>query len=93
MPEAYLKAQKRDAEGNYVLGLDYPVVLPVHDERATSEAARKRYYVAKLNEGGEPNLALPRRDLQAAQGARGALRPAELRALRAAPQWWRRRRP
>ncbi len=56
MPEAYLKAQKRDGD-NYVLPLSYPSYLPFM-KNAKSEAARKRYYVAKLNEGGERNLGL-----------------------------------
>ncbi|MDH5265265.1 MAG: Zn-dependent oligopeptidase [Betaproteobacteria bacterium] len=56
MPEAYVKAQKTNAEGNYVLGLEYPAYVPFM-AGAKSEAARKRYYVAKLSEGGEANLA------------------------------------
>ena len=55
MPEAYLAAQKKDGDGNYVLGLDYPAYIPFL-ANARSEAARKRYYVAKLREGGEENL-------------------------------------
>ena len=57
LPEAYRKAQKRDADGNYVLGLDYPSYFPFMD-RAKSAAARERYYRAKLNQGGEANLQL-----------------------------------
>jgi thimet oligopeptidase len=57
LPEAYLKARKRDADGNYVLGLDYPSYVPFM-QNAKREDARKRYYVAKLNEGGAPNLDL-----------------------------------
>ena len=57
LPEAYLKAQKRDAEGRYVLGLDYPAYVPFMNN-AKDEAARKRYYVAKLSEGGARNLDL-----------------------------------
>ncbi|MGE0357638.1 MAG: M3 family metallopeptidase [Burkholderiales bacterium] len=56
MPEAYVKAQKKDGEGNFVLGLDYPAYAPFL-AGARSEAARKRYYTAKLREGGEENLA------------------------------------
>lgn len=57
MPESWLKAQekKRDANGNYVLGLDYPTYFPFM-QNARNEEARKRYYIAKLNEGGEQNL-------------------------------------
>jgi thimet oligopeptidase len=57
LPESYLKAQKHDANGDYVLGLDYPSYFPFM-ARAKSAAARERYYRAKLNEGGEANLKL-----------------------------------
>ncbi|HST01299.1 MAG TPA: M3 family metallopeptidase [Usitatibacter sp.] len=55
MPESYLKAHKPDDKGNYVLGLDYPSYFPFL-QNAKDGQARKRYYVAKLNEGGQPNL-------------------------------------
>jgi thimet oligopeptidase len=57
LPDSWLKAQekKRDKDGNYVLGLDYPTYFPFM-ENAKTEEARKRYYIAKLNEGGEKNL-------------------------------------
>lgn len=55
MPEAYVKAQKKNAEGNYVLGLDYPAYVPFM-ANAKNEAARKRYFLAKQREGGEENL-------------------------------------
>ena len=57
LPEAYLKAREKDAQGNYVLGLDYPSYFPFMT-RAKSGPARERYYRAKLREGGEANLAL-----------------------------------
>ena len=57
LPESYLKARKRDAEGNYVLGLDYPSYFPFM-QVAKSGEARRRYYVAKMNEGGAGNLDL-----------------------------------
>ena len=59
MPAAYLKAQesKRDKDGNYVLTLAYPSYFPFL-ANAKSGEARKRYYVAKLREGGEKNLAI-----------------------------------
>lgn len=56
MPEAYLKARKTNADGNYVLGLDYPSYFPFLTN-ARSEEARKRYWMAKQNEGGAENLA------------------------------------
>ena len=57
MPESYLKNKKRDEQGNYVLGLDDPSYVPFL-ANAKNEAARERYYRAKLNEGGEQNLDL-----------------------------------
>jgi thimet oligopeptidase len=57
MPESYLKAHQPDASGNIVLGLDYPSYLPFQ-QNAKREDARKRYYIAKLNEGGPKNLEL-----------------------------------
>jgi len=59
MPAGYMKSHesKKDASGNYVLDLKYPSYIPFM-QNAKSEAARKRYYVAKLNEGGAANLDL-----------------------------------
>jgi thimet oligopeptidase len=57
LPESYLKAQKRDADGNYVLGVDYPAYFPFMSN-ARDEAARKRYFMAFQSRGGERNLAL-----------------------------------
>ena len=59
MPAGWLKMHesKRDASGNYVLDLKYPSYIPFL-QNAKSEAARKRYYFAKLNEGGAKNLEL-----------------------------------
>jgi thimet oligopeptidase len=59
MPPAYLKQHeaKRDASGNYVLDLKYPSYVPFM-QNAKSGEARKRYYLAKLNEGGAANLGL-----------------------------------
>ena len=59
MSEQYLKAHEntRDAEGNYVLTLKYPSYVPFLTNARSGEA-RRRYYVAKLNEGGQQNLDL-----------------------------------
>ena len=59
LPEAYLKAHeaKRDPSGNYVLDLKSPSYIPFL-QNAKSEAARKRYLIAKQNEGGAANLEL-----------------------------------
>ena len=63
MPEAWLAARKRDANGNLVLGLDYPTVVPFL-QNATSEAARRKVWMAKNREGGEQNLLLLDRALK-----------------------------
>ena len=57
LPEAYLRSRTRDADGNYVLGLDSPSYFPFMD-RAKDGAARERYYRARLGEGGAANLEL-----------------------------------
>ena len=57
LPESYLEAQKRDADGNYVLGVDYPAYFPFMSN-AKDEGARKRYFMAFQSRGGERNLAL-----------------------------------
>ena len=57
MPEAYLKAHEgsKDKDGNYVLTLKYPSYVPFL-QNAKQEPARKKYYLAKLSEGGAKNL-------------------------------------
>ncbi|HYC35113.1 MAG TPA: M3 family metallopeptidase [Usitatibacter sp.] len=59
LPEAYLKAHAatKDKDGNYVLTLKYPSYVPFM-ANAKQEPARKRYYIAKLSEGGAKNLDL-----------------------------------
>nr|MDQ3026010.1 Zn-dependent oligopeptidase [Pseudomonadota bacterium] len=59
LPDAYLKAHAgtRDTEGNYVLTLASPSYFPFLAS-ATSGEARRRYYIAKFNEGGSKNLEL-----------------------------------
>ena len=57
MPEAYLKAQKTDDKGNYILDLKTPKYVPFLTN-ATNADARKRYYIVKLNEGSKENLTL-----------------------------------
>jgi thimet oligopeptidase len=59
MPEAYLRshADAKDKDGNYVLTLQYPSYLPFM-QGAKREPARKKYYLAKLSEGGAGNLDL-----------------------------------
>ena len=55
LPQAYLDARKRDEQGNYVLGLDYPSFFPFM-ENAKDGEARRRYYIAKYTQGGKENL-------------------------------------
>ena len=57
LPEAYVKAQKKDDKGNFVLDLKSPVYVPFVTN-ATNADARKRYYLAKMKEGGKDNLTL-----------------------------------
>ena len=57
LSEAYLKAHEgtRDKDGNYVLTLAYPSFYPFLANAKDGEA-RRRYFVAKSNEGGAKNL-------------------------------------
>ncbi len=57
LPESYLKAHEktRDKDGNYVLTLAYPSYFPFLANAKGGEA-RRRYYMAKANEGGQQNL-------------------------------------
>jgi Zn-dependent oligopeptidase len=59
MPEAYLKTHEsaKDKDGNYVLTLNSPSYVPFM-QNAKQEPARRRYYMAKLSEGGAKNLDL-----------------------------------
>ena len=57
LPQAYIDRAKKDENGNYLLGFDYPEYLPFM-ANADSEEARKRYYVAFSNRGTARNLEL-----------------------------------
>ena len=59
VPEAYLEAHAsaRDKEGNYVLTLKGPSYVPFM-QKASDAGARRKYYLAKHNEGGSGNLDL-----------------------------------
>jgi thimet oligopeptidase len=57
VPEGVWKAAKRDAEGRYLLGVDDPTYVPVM-QSADDASARERMWRAKINEGGDANLAL-----------------------------------
>ena len=63
LPESWIAARKRDAEGNLVLGLDYPTIVPFLT-LATSEDARRKVWLAKQREGGMPNIEILDRALK-----------------------------
>lgn len=56
MPQSWLDRVPRDANGNVVVGFDYPDYIPFLTN-ARNEAARKRYYIAYTNRGTDKNLA------------------------------------
>jgi thimet oligopeptidase len=55
LPASYLERVRRDAEGNVIVGFDYPDYLPFM-MNAVSESARKRYYIANTNRGTQRNM-------------------------------------
>ena len=55
LPQSYLDRVQKDAEGNIVVGFDYPDYVPFM-MNSQSEEARKRYYVANTNRGTARNL-------------------------------------
>ena len=55
LPAPWLAAAKRDDQGNYLLGFDYPSYNPFM-EYADDAAARKRYQFAFANRGTPKNL-------------------------------------
>jgi thimet oligopeptidase len=55
LPQAWLDRVPRDAEGNVVVGFDYPDYLPFMMNASDGEA-RKRYYIANTNRGTPRNL-------------------------------------
>jgi thimet oligopeptidase len=57
VPENVWKSAKRDEQGRYVLGVDYPSYVPVL-QSAELGATRERMWWAKVNEGGDANLKL-----------------------------------
>ena len=57
LPASYLDRVPKDAEGNIVVGFDYPDYVPFMMNSESSEA-RKRYYIANTNRGTERNLAI-----------------------------------
>jgi thimet oligopeptidase len=57
VPPKALDAAKKDDQGRYLLGVDYPTLEAV-TTYAESPAARERMWRAKQNEGGEVNIKL-----------------------------------
>ncbi len=57
MPDSYLAAQKQDDQGNYLLPLSYPSYVPFL-QLGANEGARKKYWLAKMNEGKQANIEL-----------------------------------
>lgn len=57
VPASVWEKAKRDEQGRIVLGVDAPSYMPVM-RSADSEVARERMWLAKTNEGGQPNLDL-----------------------------------
>lgn len=63
LPAYYLAKRKPDAQGNYLLGMDYPDYFPFM-ENAVSGEARRRYLIAFNQNGGEENLKLMHETMQ-----------------------------
>jgi len=59
LPQTYLDKLKRDAEGHYIPGFEYPEYGPFMSN-ADSEDARRRYQFAFTNRGGMRNIELLR---------------------------------
>jgi thimet oligopeptidase len=57
VPPAVWRAAKRDAQGRYRLGLDYPSVDPVL-QKADLGTTRERMWRAAISQGGMANIAL-----------------------------------
>jgi len=57
VPAGVWETAKRDDQGRILLGVDYPSYVPVM-RSAESGEARQRMWLAKTNEGGQPNLDL-----------------------------------
>ncbi len=57
LPEDYIARAKRDQQGNFLLGFEYPEYIPFM-RLADNEAARKRYYIGFNSRGGKRNIEL-----------------------------------
>jgi len=57
LPDGYVKAQPKDADGNTLLSMANPVYIPFM-QLASNADARKRYWIARQNYGGQANIDL-----------------------------------
>lgn len=57
LPKDFIVHAKRDEQGNYLLGFDYPDYIPF-TTNADDEAARQRYFIAFTNRGTPRNIEL-----------------------------------
>lgn len=57
LPDSYIANLKKNEQGQYLLGFDYPEYLPFM-QMADSDEARKRYQIAYTRRGTEKNLVL-----------------------------------
>lgn len=57
LPNSYITNLKKNEQGQYLLGFDYPEYLPFM-QMADSDEARKRYQIAYTRRGTEKNLVL-----------------------------------
>ena len=80
----YLARVPRDADGNVVLGFDYPDFNPFM-ANARNEAARRRYYIAYLNRGTARNGEILDEIVALRRELAGLYELPELRPLRHAP--------
>lgn len=62
LPSTYIENLKKNDQGNYLLGFDYPEYQPFM-ELADNDDARKRYYVAFSSRGGEKNIELMKKNI------------------------------
>jgi thimet oligopeptidase len=90
LPQSYIDRVK-NAEGNIVVGFDYPDYGPFMSS-AENEEARKRYYVANTKRGGARNLVILdevtklRRELASLYGAKSYAEFATKRRMAGTPQ-------
>ncbi|HEY0158680.1 MAG TPA: M3 family metallopeptidase [Thermoanaerobaculia bacterium] len=90
LPQSYIDRVK-NAEGNIVVGFDYPDYGPFMSS-AENEEARRRYYVANLRRGGARNLQILdevtklRRELASLYGAKSYAEFATKRRMAGTPQ-------